>query len=125
MARPTPHVYTLTFVDLGTCQLKFHASGKNIEANDFTIDISPDLIPDMPGYLIDECIHRNQGAGFVIHHFNRTVERLEQSDTEIPGEPGNLFIRKGSMIMNHFRRHKESQRQQQATIDAFRNSLLR
>ena len=60
----------------------------------------------MVEHVIDECIDGEQEGGYMTRGFERTLAWLEQPDTEFPGEPGNLYIRKSfplhpSHIYNH------------------------
>lgn len=48
----------------------------------------------MLGYVIDECIQEKQQAGYVTKNLNRTVDWLAAEDTEFPGPPGEVHIRK-------------------------------
>ena len=84
----------------GTCQLKLHASGKWVEENDFVINIAPDMIRDMLGLVIEQCVQGGDGGGVVYNAINNTINWLLREDVDfpggpprVPGGPRDLYIR--------------------------------
>jgi len=74
--------------------MKFHASGKWTEEHDFAIDIAPDTIRDMFGRVIDDCLERQNEGGYITKYLDRVVQWMLNPNSEFPGEPGNLQMRK-------------------------------
>lgn len=77
--------------NVGSCRIEFHASGKAAHEENFALEVAPDEIRDMIGYVIDNLFSgEEEEMGFMTKYFNRTLDWLVAPGI---GFPRNLDMR--------------------------------
>lgn len=69
------------------------------------INIAPDMIRDMLGLVIEQCVQGGDGGGVVYNAINNTISWLLREDVEfpggpprVPGGPRDLYIRESHSL---------------------------
>jgi len=73
-----------------TCQLQLQASGKSQEEL-AEVPLSADVVRQMAGYLIDQCVGREDLGGFTTKDFDRTLEYVTAPTTRYDYPSRTLF----------------------------------
>ena len=65
---------------LGTCQIQLQASGPAAYYGQ-TFSFAPDMIVNMAGWVIDQCVGGTHMGGYATAEFSNTVEYVSRPDT--------------------------------------------